>query len=327
MDALTAVLDGPRARSAFLLRCAMSPPWAIRVQDQAPLCVVALVRGAAWVVLDDDTRHLLGPGQVALFRGPDPYVVADDPVTPIQAVIHPGQRCTTPGGDSVEASMRLGVRTWGNDAEGSTLMLIGTYEGDGEIGRRLLGALPPLAVLSPQDRPLSGLVTMLMDEVSRDEPGQQVVLDRLLDLLVIASVRSFFAQGGDGSRPGPSGREGAAWYVAHSDPVVGTALQRLHDDPAAPWTVGSLASVAGVSRAGLARRFAGLVGEPPMSYLTGWRLAMAADLLRDPETTVAAVAREVGYSSPFTFSTAFKRHYGMSPTAYRARRSSDLVRA
>jgi AraC-like DNA-binding protein len=82
--------------------------------------------------------------------------------------------------------------------------------------------------------------------------------------------------------------------------------------------VASLAGATGVSRATLARRFADLVGEPPMAFLTGWRLALAADLLRDPDTTLGAVARQVGYGSPFALSTAYKRAHGVSPRDRRA---------
>ncbi|MCD5311659.1 helix-turn-helix transcriptional regulator [Kineosporia babensis] len=83
------------------------------------------------------------------------------------------------------------------------------------------------------------------------------------------------------------------------------------------WTVESLAAEVGVSRAGLARRFRELVGEPPMAFLTHWRLTLAADLLRSPDLTLAAVARQVGYATPFALSAAFKRVRGMSPSEYR----------
>ena len=92
----------------------------------------------------------------------------------------------------------------------------------------------------------------------------------------------------------------------------------LHHNPAHPWTVAALAAEVGVSRAALARRFTELVGEPPMAFLTGWRLALAADLLREPDATVGAVARQVGYGSPFALSTAFKRVRGVSPREHRA---------
>jgi AraC-like DNA-binding protein len=303
MDAIAGLLDGARAHGAFLLRSVMDPPWSIRIEDHAPLSLMAMVRGEAWVVPASGVPVVLRPGDIAVMRGPDPYTVADDPQTPAQIVIHPGQRCTTLDGTDLSQSMDLGVRTWGNSLDGSTVMLSGTYEGASAIGQRLLGALPALLVLR-RDTWDSPLIAFLADEIGKDEPGQEVVLDRLLDLLVIAAIRAWF------SRPET---EPPAWYRAHTDPVVGKALRMLHNNPAHPWTVAELAAESGISRAGLARRFTDLVGEPPMTFLTGWRLALAADLLREADATVGAVARKVGYGSPFALSTAFKRVHGISP--------------
>lgn len=241
-------------------------------------------------------------------RGPDPYIFADDPHTSPQAVIHPGERCTTPDGEDLAQAMDLGVRTWGNSSDGSALMLVGTYQMRSEISRRLLRVLPALVVL-PSDAWDSPLIPLLADEIVKDDPGQEVVLDRLLDLLVIAVLRAWF------SRPEA---DPPAWYQADSDPVVGRALRMLYNSPAQAWTVAALAAETGVSRAALARRFTELVGEPPMTFLTGWRLDLAADLLREPDATIGAVARQVGYGSPFALSTAFKRVRGVSPREYRA---------
>ena len=301
------LLDGPRARGAFLLRAIMNPPWSVRVQDRAPLSLVAMMRGGAWVMPDDDEPVPLGPGDVAVTRGPDPFTFADDPATPPQVVIHPGEHCTTPDGQDLAQAMDLGVRTWGNSAEGSTVMLVGAYQMRGEISERLLAVLPPLVVLRNDARD-SPLIRLLAGEIVKDDPGQEAVLDRLLDLLLIAVLRAWFA------RPEA---DAPAWYRAHDDPVVGRALRVIHNNPDHPWTVAALAAEVGVSRAALARRFAELVGEPPMTYLTGWRLALAADLLREPDATVSAVARQVGYASPFALSAAFKRVHGVSPREHR----------
>ena len=154
----------------------------------------------------------------------------------------------------------------------------------------------------------SPLVPLLAAEVPKDAPGQEAVLDRLLDLLLISALREWFA------RPEA---EAPAWYRATADPVVGHALGVLHNHPAEPWTVASLAAEVGVSRAALARRFTELVGEPPMKFLTGWRLALAADLLREPGNTIGSVAAQVGYGSPFALSAAFKRERGVSPREHR----------
>jgi AraC-like DNA-binding protein len=308
MDAVAGLLDGPRARDAFLLRSTLDPPWSLRIQDEAPLTLVAVVRGQAWIVTEEGEPTRLGPGDVAIVRGPDPYTVADDPATRPQAIIHPGQRCTTPDGQDVEMQF-LGVRTWGNSADGETVLLTGTYNLDGEVSGRLLRALPTLLVLRDDEWDCP-VIPLLADEIVKDEPGQEAVLDRLLDLLLIAVLRAWFA------RPEA---DAPAWYRAHADPVVGPALRLLHHSPEQPWTVATLAHETGVSRAALARRFNELVGEPPMTFLTGWRIALAADLLREPGATVGSVAPQVGYGSPFALSTAFKRVRGISPQQYRRR--------
>jgi AraC-like DNA-binding protein len=307
MDAVAGLLDGPRARGAFLLRSTMDPPWSLRIQDEAPLTLVAMVRGEAWIVPDEGDAVRLEQGDVAILRGPDPYLVADDPATPPQVIINPGQVCTTPDGQELEEMTWLGVRTWGNSPDGSTVMITGTYQMDGEISHRLLRALPTLIVL-PEDQLDSPLIPLMADEIVKDDPGQEAVLDRLLDLLLIAVLRAWFA------RPEA---EAPAWYRAYADPVVGPALRLLHNNPAHPWTVATLADATGVSRAALARRFNELVGEPPMTFLTGWRITLAADLLREPGATVGSVAHQVGYGSSFALSTAFKRVRGVSPQQYR----------
>ncbi|MBO0915323.1 AraC family transcriptional regulator [Streptomyces laculatispora] len=308
MDALAGLLDGPRARGAFLLRMVMEPPWSVRIEDGAPLCLMSMTAGEAWIVPAEGAEPvLLRPGDLAIARGPEPYTVADRPGSAPQTRIGPGGTCTTLRGDPLSQSMHLGVRTWGNAPDGAANMLVGTYLLDGEISRRLLDALPALLLLPGGGRS-SPLLTLLDNEIARDEPGQSVVLDRLLDLLLIDALRTWF------SRPGA---EAPAWYRAMGDPVVGQALRLLQNEPAHPWTVAALADRTGVSRAGLARRFTELVGEPPMAYLTGWRLAVAADLLRETDATVEAVARKVGYSQAFAFSTAFKRVRGVGPQDYR----------
>lgn len=308
MDALTGLLDGPRARGAFLLRMVMEPPWSVRIEDRAPLCVMTVARGGAWIVPEDGDAVRLGPGDVAVARGPAPYAVADRPSTAPHAWILPGEVCRTADGHDLADAMALGVRTWGNRADGADVTLVGTYQVRGEVGRRLLDALPPLLVLAAADWE-SPLPALLSEEIVKDEPGQEAVLDRLLDLLLISVLRTWFAR---------HGQAAPAWYRAFADPVVGRALRLLQNNPAHPWTVAGLAAEAGVSRAALARRFGELVGEPPMAYLTDWRLTLAADLLREPDATLGAVARRVGYGSPFALSAAFKRVRGISPQEHRA---------
>ena len=185
----------------------------------------------------------------------------------------------------------------------------GLYTVDSGVPGRLLAALPPLAVIEA-DVGACPVSPTTFEEITREEPGQQILLDRTLDLMLITALRAWF------TRPGA---QVPAWYRAHSDPVVGPALRLLHADPAHPWTLPALAAKTGVSRANLARRFTALVGQPPMTYLRERRLALAADLLREPDATLAAVADRVGFANAFALSAAFKREHGISPSEYRTR--------
>jgi AraC-like DNA-binding protein len=308
VDVVAGLLDGPRARRAFLLRCTMDPPWALRIQDEAPLSLVAMLRGSAWFVPDEGDPAALGAGDVALVRGPGHYLFCDDPKTPPQAIIHPNQRCTTPDGAEVTPMRSFGVRRWGNALDGSTEILTGTYNAEGEVSRRLLDALPSCLLLraGEWETPLLGL---LADEMLREEVGQDAVLDRLLDLLLVAALRAHF------TRTAP---DGPGWFRATTDPVVRRAMRLMQDNPAEAWTLASLARATNVSRATLARRFSELVGQPPMQFLTEWRLALAADLILDPAQTIASVASQVGYGSPYALSAAFKRVRGVGPRQHRS---------
>ncbi|WP_265523080.1 AraC family transcriptional regulator [Oerskovia flava] len=313
MDAVAGLLDGPRARGAFLLRSHLSPPWGLRIEDEAPLTIVPVLRGSGWVGpadgapgRDADLGVHVEQGDVILFRGPDHYVVADSPTTAPQVVIGPTEVCRPVDGGASPMTV-LGVRSWGNDPDGETVIITGTYPLDGEVGGRILRVLPQRVVLRRGEVDAT-LVEMLAREVVQDLPGQEAVLDRLLDLLLISCLRTWLA------RPDAPG-----WYRADADPVVGAALRLIHHDPARAWTVELLARETGLSRAAFARRFTELVGEPPMAYLTGWRLDLAADLLLEDGATVGSVARAVGYGTPFALSAAFKRVRGVSPAAHRER--------
>jgi AraC-like DNA-binding protein len=312
VDVITSLLDGPRAREAFLLRSVMQAPWCLRIEDEAPLTIAALTAGTAWFGFDDGEAAHLAAGDVAIMHGPDPYTVADDLSTRPQITVHPGQRCTSRDGTDMAEQMRLGVRTWGNAADGDTTMLTGTYMLDGAVSERLLRALPRLIVVRSGEWTCP-VIPLLADEIIKDEPGQEAVLDRLLDLLLVAVLRAWFARP-DAAVP--------AWYRALADPVVGKALQLLHHNPIHGWTVDGLAREVGLSRAALGKRFTELVGEPPMTFLTGWRIALAADLLLQPGATIGSVAPRVGYASPYALSTAFKRTRGVSPKQHRAARQS-----
>ena len=307
MDVLDDLLAGTRARDGVFNLTILDLPWAIEICDNAPLALATLVHGSGWVTRDGIEPVRMGEGDVAIFTGPSPYVVGDSVETAPQLRIHPGGVCEPLPGAPVDYSARLGVRTYGSRASGAVMVASGTYQLAGDVSRRLVTALPSVLVVPAED--VAGTVMeMVTSEIQRDAAGQQSVLDRWLDLALITTLRAWFARP-ESQAPG--------WYQAQTDPVAGTALRLLHEDPAYPWNVTGLADRVGVSRASLARRFTALVGEAPMSYLTGWRITLAADQLRATKDTVETIARRVGYANAFALSVAFKRVRGTTPTAHR----------
>ncbi|MEV1004638.1 AraC family transcriptional regulator [Nonomuraea sp. NPDC050202] len=311
MDVLEDYLAGVRAHGAVFCQSVAEPPWAVRFSDPAPLALGAMLRGESWIVRAGLEPVPVRERGVVLVRGLRPFTVADRPDTEPQVVINGAENCwTTAGGPATAAdNLVLGPRTYGFSPDGSDLFVTAEYPLRGDVSERLLKALPEVAVI-PSEPEFAPLLDLLAAEIGREEPGQQVILDRLLDLLLVRALRSWFARPGVEAPPG---------YRALADPRIGQALRLMHEHPARPWTVAVLGAEVGMSRAVFARRFAALVGQPPLVYLTEWRMTIAADLLRAPGSTVAAVARRVGYADGFAFSNAFKRVRGMPP--------SDLIRS
>ncbi|MDF2978266.1 MAG: cupin [Actinomycetospora sp.] len=263
VDAFADLFRGVRAQGSLFGSSTLSPPWALRFVDGAPLTLCAVLGGDAWIVPAGLPPEPLRPGDTVIVRGPAPFAVVDEPGTRAEPV-DCGEHCTAP--EEGGARYRRGWHDPGDaGAADATTLIVGAYPVRGEIGDRLLEALPTVLRV---DSGGTGdpVLEHLAAEVATDAPGQQVVLDR----------------------------------------------------PAAPWTVAALAARAGVSRATLAKRFTDLVGEPPLTYLTRWRMALAADrLVEDEAATVAEIARTVGYADAFGFSAAFKRTRGVSPSRFR----------
>ncbi|MEV6304406.1 AraC family transcriptional regulator [Actinoplanes sp. NPDC051861] len=307
MDPLGDLLDGVRAHTAAFCQAILDPPWGLRIDDGAPLALAIPFSGHAWMVPDSGEPVLFQPGDVAIIQGPEPYTVADSPGTRPSVWVRPGNRLFDLDGVDITTSAKETAVSRLGRAEGSTVLASGTYQVSSFVSARLLASLPRL-VHVPREQVRSPIVDLLATEVNRDEPGQQVVLDRLLDLALIATLRAWFARA-EADPPG--------WYRAHGDPLVGPALKIIHDDPARQWTVAGLAAATGASRAAFARRFNDLVGQPPMTYVTHWRLDLAAEALRNTDATLASIARQVGYANAFALTVAFKRVRGATPQQYR----------
>lgn len=306
MDPLSDVLRGVRAQGSLFGRSTLVAPWALHFVDGPPLTLCSVLTGAGWVIPEDRPPEPLRARDTIVMRGPATFTFVDKVDTAAVQIAY-GEHCAAPehGGTRYR-------RGWDDGGEapggGATTLIVGAYPVRSEISRRLLDALPVVMRVEGGDT-AGPVLDHLAAEVAVDAPGQQVVLDRLLDWLLVCTLREWFDRAGS-RQPG--------WWAAQRDAVAGEALRLLHADPAAPWTVAALAERVGVSRSTLAQRFAGLVGEPPLTYLTRWRMTLAADLLLEQEAAnVAEIAHTVGYADAFAFSTAFKRVRGTSPSEFR----------
>ncbi|MFJ7490929.1 AraC family transcriptional regulator [Streptomyces sp. NPDC097727] len=313
MDVFDELLRGVRGKGALFGRSVLWPPWSLRFTDGAYLTLCVPLRGEGWIIPEDGngdggrggdgTARRVRVGEAAIVRGPAPFVFTDAPATGTGTGTAPGASVREvrwdagPGDDPAPP----------DELTGPTVLLAAAFDVHAEVPRRLLRVLPPVLVV-PDEEDCSPLRDYLEAQIGRVRPGRQIVLDRLLDWLLVCTLRDWF----DRPEAAPP-----MWYRALGDEVAGPALRAMHEEPAHPWTTAELAARAGVSRTTFAKRFTELVGEGPVAYLTEWRMTLAADLLGHQDLTVAAVARRVGYADAFGFSAAFKRVRGVSPSAYR----------
>jgi AraC-like DNA-binding protein len=263
-------------------------PWAVRfpaVPGAVGFRVV--VRGSCVLVPSGAEPVRLGPGDVVLLPHGGGHVLADSPASTPNAV-----PCgPMPVGDGPV-----------------TVTLCGAYELAPTGTHPLLRDLPELVHLHTHVHTgLKAAVDLLTAELTRPGLGTDGVIPALLDTLLHYALRAWFDTNG-----------GTGWAAALGDPTVTAALAAIHREPTHPWTVASLAAVGGLSRAPFAKRFTELTGQPPVRYLTWWRMTTAARLLRMSDAPLTSVAGEVGYHSEFAFATAFKRQYGIAPGRYRA---------
>jgi AraC-like DNA-binding protein len=195
----------------------------------------------------------------------------------------------------------------------SAVLLCGAYMLDQSRPHPLLAELPEIIHLPARVGRHPGLraaVELLGSELDRPQHGTDAIVPALLDMLLLYILRAWYDEQADEHGPG-------GWVAALADRGISAALSAIHDDPARSWTVAELGALAGLSRAAFARRFAALVGQPPLSYLTWWRMTLAAHLLRDSDAPLGAVAVRTGYTSEFAFAKAFKREHGIAPGGYR----------
>ncbi|MEU6143168.1 AraC family transcriptional regulator [Streptomyces sp. NPDC047081] len=307
MDLLSDVIAAMRMGRPHYARTERRAPWAVRHRPFAGAGFHLVLEGRSWLIPPGGSPIELRAGDIAFLPHGSAHSVAGDPAAP--ATDLPSSPLADPHQDDQSDGAGAGSRT---------VMLCGAYLMDRARPHPLLGEFPDFVHLPArlgQHSSLRGATDLLATELAEPRLGSDALLPALLDALLLYVMRAWLDE-----RPRHDATTG--WTAALHDPAVHAALQGIHGAPHRPWTVEELGALAGLSRAAFARRFTTLVGRPPLSYLTWWRMTTAARLLRDYDAPLKTVANRVGYTSEFAFGTAFKREHGLTPGAYRRQSTS-----
>jgi AraC-like DNA-binding protein len=312
MDPLADVLDLGRVRGALLASVYARAPWGLDLPQSTGASFHAVTVGTAWLHVGDGPPVQLMPGDLVLLPGGLPHRLTSDPDGPAE----PFDRTMKEERMSPEGDLAIG-----NGGAVTTFVCAG-YDYDLDVAQPLMRLLPDVVHVPAEaaaGRDVAALVDLLAAEVGARGPGARAAAARLIDLLLIAAIRRWNAAR---SVDAPS-----SWLTALRDPTMARVIGLLHDRPAEPWTLETLAAEVHLSRSTLARRFSQAVGEPPLAYLTRWRMHVAAHRLRATTQPVETVAHSVGYRSEYAFNRAFARHRGQPPGRYRrTARNADGAR-
>jgi AraC-like DNA-binding protein len=276
---------------------------ALKRSDYAHFHVIE--RGGAWLRIEGEEPVALAGGDLVVVPHGTGHTLADSLGTTARPLAEMAGRRASEGGCVV-------MRGGGEGAE--TRLVCGSFRFERREAHPLVELLPPLIHLRPAETPaaewLEATLRFLAWETREARPGTETIVSRLTDVLFVQVLRAWIESL-------PEGRGG--WMGALRDRQVGAALALVHRAPERDWTNASLAEAVGMSRSRFAARFTALVGEPPLAYVSRWRLETAAGLLQDGALSLAEVAARVGYESEAAFSKAFRRRFGTPPGAYRRR--------
>jgi AraC-like DNA-binding protein len=314
MDALSDVLRAVRLAGAFFFDVHARGPWVA----ETPLgkCIVdamfpgsdhlisyhAILEGSCWFELEGEVPMRLDAGDIVVLPHGDTHVLTREVgmrQSPNMAMYRmPDDRCLP---------VQIAV---GADSGEHTHFVCGFLGCDSRPYNPLLTALPRVIRVNDHARGALGAYFRAALAESKGRMGGECMLGRISELMFVDVIRQYLESL-------PEGRTN--WLSGLRDPYVGRALTALHENPSRDWTLEALAQAAALSRSAFAERFAEYVGQPPMQYLTNWRMQLATNYLRNGHEGIAAVANRVGYDSEAAFSRAFKKVVGTPPSAWRAR--------
>ena len=323
MDTLSDVLRVLRLTGAVFIDAEFTAPWCVLSASGRPLpnffsegqhiaFFHLLTEGRCKARLTTGGETLeISAGDLLMMPNDDSHVMGSDlKLTPV------------PSDTLVQPPSPSGLLRIEHGGGGETTRFVcGFLACDKRLCRPVLNGLPHILRVPLGDDTtaawLTGLLRLGTKETSSPRPGSETVLAKLSELLFVEAIRRYI----EGMPDGQTG-----WLAGLRDRFVGKTLSLMHQKPGQAWTVDALAGSVGLSRSALAQRFTELIGEPPMQYLTRWRLTVAAQSLRTDSTSLAAVAEQIGYESEAAFNRAFKREFGMPPATWRRTRgAADLA--
>ena len=316
MDALSDILRTVRLKGGVFLHAEFAQPWCLSSQIAPGMCASFLgeaaeiipyhyvIDGRLRVQVTDEPVCELDAGGLVLLPRNDAHLLGGDlrlPPVPSAAVI----QLPNDGG---LATIRLG-----GDGE-RTRIVCGFLAGENLQANPVISALPALLRLDYREGPSAAWIrntfSYAADEIAAGRMGSETVFAKLSELLFVEAIRRY-------AESLPEGQ--TSWLAGLRDPFVSRALAVLHRRPGDHWTVEGLGSAVGLSRSALTERFTQVIGTPPMQYLAGWRIQVAAQELLNTGKSIPRIALDVGYETEAAFARAFKRRMGTPPVTWRRR--------
>jgi AraC-like DNA-binding protein len=324
MDVLSEVLRVVKLDGAVFFLGEFSSPWSFRTPPSstvAPYLSSAaghviiyhlVTEGRGFAQLEDGERVPLEAGDIVIFPHGDAHILENGPR--IKTVDNSKELVRI-----LSQSLKLSRLGGGGEI---TKFVCGYMTCEPRLAQIFLGGLPPLFKVNIRNdaagRWLENSIRFSVSEADASRAGSEAVLAKLSEALFVETLRRYIAL---------LPEQQTGWLAGARDLEVGKALAMMHRHPARPWTIAALAKEAGISRSVLAERFRHYLGEPPMSYLTHWRLQLGAQMLTSTSYSVAQIAPEVGYESEPAFNRAFKREFGLPPARFRSQSKSARGRA
>ncbi len=296
-DVLSQVLTLIRLRGELVYSADLGGPWGIRFpKGHAHFHFVE--QGSLWVRTPGAEPLLVQKGDLLLLPHGTGHIISDRPETPgrdVQSIL------------PAHFDADRFVLNFGGDGAACSL-LGGFFHFEGGSLAAIMAALPVVVHIPSVDGTtpdwLDAIAHFLVKESREPEPGSSLMISRLIDLLVIRTLRTWAANRTDSG----------GWLGGLGEERIGRVLSAIHADPYRQWTVESLAAIAAMSRSIFAERFTARIGETPLHYVTRWKLTLAADMLASGGLKVTQAAQRIGYASDAAFSRAFKTQFGYPPS-------------